>query len=188
MENEKVKLTEEEALIIIKQKLHNRKLQFKTENGYRRDIGGDNFLMSISSSDRYGWNWQNRNFASIDIEIRTPEYPHVYRRFRNFKVKIGDYGKVIEKIKFIIQANIKIKEQKNTHNNTIKEIKKNLLKKLEGFKVSKSDYNEGMLKIYTDYLTVFFIVDEKSVKVCIEEKEITIEKVIELLDKLGMRK
>lgn len=188
MENEKVKLTEKEALTIIKQKLRNRKLQFKTENGYRFDIGDDNFFMSVSSSDRYGWGWQNRNFTSVDIEIRTSEYPHVYRRFRNFKVKTGDYAKVIEKIKFIIQSNIKIKEQKNTHSNIIKKNTDKLLKKLEGFKVNKSDYHEGMLEIKTEYFTMAFIVKENSIRVDIEENEITVEKAIELLDKLGMRK
>lgn len=184
-EEKKVIITETETRNKIIQKLRNRKIDCLIKDNFREDIGNENFIMDIRSAYYYG-NWSNeeRNYNKVNIQISTREYPHTRRRLNNFDVNKGDYKELAEKVKFIIQEDIKKKQEQQLKENNEKKNLDILKEKLQGLGARKEHYGDNY-KIRNKYFEMTFYAFDDRISVDIKEpKDMTIDQAIELIKKL----
>lgn len=184
-EKKKIIITEQEAINKIIQKLHNRKIICGKKDKYRQDIINENFIMKIGSAYYYpGWSNEERNYDKVNIQISTQEYPHTRRRFNEFNITTGNYKNLVEKVKFIIQEDIKKKQEKQTKENSERNNFKILKEKLKGLGARKEQYGDNLI-IKTKYFKVNFSATDTGIDVYLEDsRNLTIEQAIEMINKL----
>jgi len=184
-EEKKVIITEKEARNKIIQKLCNRKIVCLITDKFREDIGNENFYMEINSSYYYGgYSHETKNFDKVNIQISTKEYPHTRRRLNEFDVMNGDYNLLVEKVKFIIQEDIKKKQELKIKENNEKKNLEILKEKLKGLGAKKEQYGDSY-KIKNKYFEMTFFAYEDRISIDIEEPtDMTLDQAIELINKL----
>jgi len=184
-EQKKVKVTNKESRNIIIRKLRNRKIICSLNENCGGDIVSDNFGLEILSCERGNYySGEEREYVKVNIQISTNESPHTLRRLNDFDVLKGDYKLLTEKVKFIIQDDLRIKKEQ-----TLKEILEHnnlelLGQKLRGTGSRHSEGDSYYIK-KTKYGEFTFYAHEDRISVDFEEnRDMTLEQGIEMLNKL----
>jgi hypothetical protein len=190
-EEKKVKVTEKEARNKIIQKLRNRKIICLITDKFREDISNENFELEINTSHYYsGWSNEEgdydkvRDYDKVNISIKTKEYPHIRRALKEFDILKGNYSDLAEKVKFIIQEDIKKKQElkvKIGNQNSNLEL---LKEKLKGLGARKEYYSDSYIIKNKFFIMTFCAYDDR-ISVDIEEPaDMTIDQAVELIKKL----
>ena len=184
MEEKKIIVTKDEAIKKIVAKIKNNKIICVSGNGYRDDIENENFEMEISSSHYYSYSNEERNYDMINISIKTKEYPHIRRALKAFDIMNGNYSFLVEKINFIIQEDVKMKEVKKAKENKQDFNLKLLREKLQGLGAKKGTFCDSY-HIKNKYLDISFYAYADKISVDIKEIDnLTLDQAIELIKKL----
>jgi hypothetical protein len=182
-----MKILKEEAIKIIKEKLHNHNIPCsgRKEHAGMTDITNDNFLIEISSHGYHSFcdKYEDWNYTICDIAITTTEYPHLRRAVRKFDLSSGNFIKLIEKVREIIEADKVIKANKSRAKNQTEENRKILETQLKDFNPEKQYDTDLILK--TPYFTIEFYPNEKGINIRLDDiRALTVETAIELYKKL----
>jgi hypothetical protein len=186
MEEQKiVKVTEKQAISKILQRLRSRKIVCEKYNYAFGDIRNENFLMEVSSAHYFsGWSDEENDYDKVNIKIRTNEYPHIRRAFKDFDILKGNYNDLAEKVKFIIEEDIKKKKELKVKMENQNYNLRLLEEKLKGLGAKKEHYGDSY-EIKNKFFTMTFYAFDDKISVDIEETaDMTLDQAIELIKKV----